>query len=459
MRDSTVTSPGLNSKTEWVIGLIVGGAAIIMLLAWFMWGRTFQLALAMLAAGSAIIMLRYLAISAVIAGFIVVAGFGYYLPGSTSAFFGGVLLILIIRKLIARDLGWRLGTFMIAAGTYIIYYQSTAIWVDQSNYLHWHLILRVLPAIVVISELIDTPKKYILFFIGCAIGMTFTSVSAIRTAAEFYASGVADQLAGTVQSIESSRFFGHWPDPNIMSMTLTAFLGGVIGLWRSQISAPIRLLMLVATITTIAAVLLSLSRAGLISCTIVVLLMLAVERKRFVLFAVVSAVVAILLLVLPIDIFGRVQSMLAGTDASSGERLALATSGWRIFWSNPIFGAGMGGFENEVLFILPYLTHGVFAHNTLVDLAVDGGIVAVILFVIAFIAASKGLNWREWKIDPADPTAKINAGLRAGLTGSIVSILTMSSAAYVPFWVLFTLCAMYAASIKHDNDNRTLEAA
>lgn len=454
MRDSIVTSPVSNSKTEWVLGLVIGGVAVVMIMAWLLWGRAFQLSLALLAAGIALMMLRYLAISAVGAGFIVVAGFGYYVPGSTSAFFGGVLLILITRKLIARDLSWRLGSFMIAAGSYVIYYQSTAIWVDQLNFLHWHLILRVIPAIVVISELIDTPKKYVLFFIGCALGMTFTSVSAISTAAEFYTSGVADQLAGTVQSIESSRFFGHWPDPNIMSMTLTAFLGGVIGLWRSQVSAPIRILMLLATITTIAAVLLSLSRAGLISCAVVVLMMLWVERKRFSLFAVVAAVVLILFFILPIDIFGRIQSVFAGTDASSSERLQLAISGWKFFWHNPVFGAGMGSFENEILFVLPYLTHGVFAHNTIVDLAVDGGMIAVLLYATSYVMASKGLSWRDWSIDPADTTAKINAGLRAGLCGSIVSMLTMSSAAYVPFWILFTLCAMFASSVKFDKQLR-----
>jgi len=336
----------------------------------------------------------------------------------------------------------------LAVALFVSYYQATGLWAQQTFFYSWNLVVRVLIATLVMSDLISSERHYVALFVGCAIGMTFTSVSAIRTAAEFYTSGVADQIAGQVTSIESSRFFGHWPDPNIMAMTLTTYLGGVFGLWRSRINLYLRAIMLIAVVTSVAAVILSLSRAGLLTCLTVVVLMIAVERKRFAIFAVLGLVLAVILTLVPVDLFGRVASLLSGNDQSGTERLALSLSGWRFFWSNPILGAGMGSFENSIIYVLPHLPHGFFAHNTLVDIAVDGGLVAVVLMFSCYFFAFKGLSWNDWRPDPSDTTAMLNAGLRSGLIAMIISALTMSTVTYVPFWIYLTLCAMFTLSTR-----------
>lgn len=438
------------TKFEWTVGLSVACIAVAVALASLFWGRAIPAAIAIAAGGVFIAMLRYLEIASFLTGVVLVANLGAFIPGSTTGFFAAVLLILLVRKAMSFDTNWRIGAIVLASCLFITYYQVTGLWVDQTTFYSWKLVERVILAIIVVSELVSTPRHYITLFVGCAVGMTFTSISAMRTATEFYMSGVADQIAGQVNSIESSRFFGHWPDPNIMAMTLTTFLGGVFALWRSRVHIMIRTVALIAVVTSVAAVIISLSRAGLLTCLTILLLMTAVERRRLTILAVVSSILVIMLTFLPIDLYGRVSSLLSGTDASGSERLALSMSGWKFFWSNPIFGAGMGSFENSVVYLLPHLPHGVFAHNTLVDIAVDGGLVAVALMVGCLFFAFKGLTWNDWRPDPNDTFAMLNVGLRSGLIATIVSMLTMSSVTYVPFWVYFIVCAMFAVTCRRN---------
>ncbi len=456
-----VSSVNVSSSriSEWAIGLLFGGLAIALLLVWLFWGRAIQLAILLAAAGSLVAMLRYPEISSFLTGLILVANLGAFIPGSTSGFFALALFVLIVRKLVSSVVHWRFGAIVLAASLFIAYYQASVLWADETYFYNWNPILRVPIAVLVVSDLVASRRHYLALFFGCAVGMTFTSISAMRTAVEFYTSGVADEIAGQVNSIETSRFFGHWPDPNIMSMTLTTFLGGVFGLWRSRINVYLRTLMFVAVVTSVAAVVISLSRAGLLTCIIVLLMMTAVERKRFTILAVFGCILAVLLTIVPADLFGRAASLFSGNDASGNERFALSLSGWRFFWSNPIFGGGIGSYENSVLYVIQHLPHGVFAHNTLVDIAVDGGLVGVALMAGAFFFAFKGLSWSDWRPDPYDPIAMLNAGLRSGLIATIFSMLTMSSAAYVPFWVYLVLCAMFALSCRQEKSAVTQAVA
>jgi len=432
------------------VGFAVAALSVAAILAWLFWGRALQLAVVMCAAGAALAYFRYLDIAAALLGFLLLSNLSYFLPGSTSMFFAGTFVVLVLRKLLQGDVTWRLSAFFLSVVIFAAYYQITGFWVDQTQFYNWGLIIRVIPAVLVMSELMDSSERYVALFIGAAIGIIFTSVTTVQSAVEFYTSGVADQIANSVNSIESTRFYGHWPNPNIMSMTITAFLGGVIALWRSKLNTAIRYLMLVATVTGLTAILISLSRTGLIACVFIVGMMLAIERRKLALSLAVTVVVAVLLAVLPVDLFGRIAVFFDGRDSSSSERIGLLLGAWKLFWNNPILGAGMGGFENDILFILTYLPVGFFAHNTFVDVAVDGGIVGALLFVLTLTFASRGLSWRDWKVDPSDTMAMINAGLRASFVATILSLATMTAHTFVPFWVLFTLCAGFGSILNSD---------
>lgn len=454
---ATIPSTG-NSRLDWKLGVWAGLIAVATIFAWLYWGRALQFAVALSAAAFGLFYMRYIEVPIVLLGFLLTSNIANYIPGSTSVFMILTLLVLILRKLVAGELTWRLSPLVVTALVFIGYFQSTGLWVEHTTNYVWDLLYRVIPVLLVVSELMSTPRHHVWFFVGIAFGMLFTSVSTIKTAFEFYTMGVADSIAGSVTNIESTRFYGHWPDPNIMSMTLTAFLGGVIAYWRSNLHYMIRGLMVVTVVATVAAILMSLSRAGLVGVIIVVGMMLAVERRRWLLLTVVVAVTLLLLTVLPIDVFGRVASLLSGTDKSSSERFSLLAAGWQMFWDNPIFGGGLGHFQNNISFFVTYLRHAMFAHNSLVELAVDGGLVAVLLFVACIVIALKGLNWKNWKGDPTDKDSMLNAGLRAGLVASMFSMLTLTAYSFVPVWVLMTMCASYPGVARNRSLNESQTA-
>ncbi|MBL0060457.1 MAG: hypothetical protein IPP40_02940 [bacterium] len=89
---------------EWAAGLAVAGVSLAAILAWLFWGDLhLQSRLSIGAVGGIIAMVRYLEIASFLMGFLLVANLGAFIPGSTSGFFAGVFLILLIRKQFAPD--------------------------------------------------------------------------------------------------------------------------------------------------------------------------------------------------------------------------------------------------------------------------------------------------------------------------------------------------------------------
>ncbi len=425
------------------IGFGLAALAMALLFLWMFWGRTTQVLIACGAASAGLLMMRYPTILSAMIGFAVVSYIASYLPGSTMGlllFSGG---IVVIRRLIMGDIGWRLGTIFVAASLFALWLATSGLWAESAYVYDWLHPIRIVVTVAVLADLVSTPQHYLAYFVGGAAGLVFTSILAIRTAYEFYVTGAAEQLAKHVAYVDSTRFFGNWPDPNIMSMTLTTFLGVTFAFWRSKLDYRLRWLGFAATALGFTAVLLSLSRSGLITCGIVTVLMLGVERRKARVILAVAAVTLAVVMIAPTDIFGRLVT-LAGGDRSSSERLNLVLNGWNYFWDNPVTGGGPGSFAHRVVYDLTYLPHAFISHNTFVDLTVDTGLIGFVLYLIVMFLAYRGLDWKTWNIDHANPAHVINAGLRAGLVASSFSILTISSAAYIPFWALYTLCAMYS---------------
>jgi len=448
-----------NARNQWLSGVIIGLMSFGLWWLWIAWGRAFQVALAAVAFGFALAFVRFPQIGLAILGFVLASNIANYLPGSTTAFLAGMLLVLLIRKLVTADLTWGVSSFLFVAIIFVTYCQSTILWVAQDNYYNWHLVYRVLLALIVIHQMFRSVRDFRPFLLGAAAGMIFTSVSAIRSAYTFYASGVASQIAGSVTKIEGSRFFGHWPDPNIMAFTLAIFLGGVIALWRCSGTTFLeRLFYLTAASLSIVAIGISLSRAGMISGFLTVILVTAVDRRKVLIFSVIGALCVIAFSVIPTDIFGRIASLVGG-DASTGERMQLVLNGFRIFLDNPIFGAGMGGYEHKILWRMPYLTHGVFAHNTVVDVIVDGGLVGLALLFTCVFVAARGVNWTQWSVDRTDLNSMLNAGMRASLVGAFFTLATFSAVAYVPLWSLLALCALLGQFSRVERSNTSVSSS
>ncbi|MCB9357292.1 MAG: O-antigen ligase family protein [Calditrichaeota bacterium] len=424
-----------------LVGLAAGLIIILLLAIGMFWGRALIIAAALLAGLIGLAVFRYPVIGTALIGFTQLSNIAEFVPGSTSALFGAMLLIVVARKLFSHDTRITYTSFYLAIIAFAVWFQASALWSDSLLFYDWKLMYRVLLAIAVLHELVASEEDLLGFMIGAAAGMIFTAVSAVKTAYEFYVSGVADQVASAVTNIESSRFYGHWMDPNIMSITLVFFLGAVIALWRSQLPFRIRGFMMLAAVGSIVAIMISLSRGGLIGAAIVVVLMLGIERRRWQLLLVFGTFIALLVLVAPFDLFGRVAALVTG-DASTSERSNLILSGIKLFQESPIWGLGMGVYDHRVTYILPQLQYGVFAHNTFIDVAVNGGLIGLVLFFLCWWLVMRKLSWRDWNVDRRDTLQLLNAGFRASLVSAAFCLNTLSGTSFVPFWTLFTLIAM-----------------
>jgi len=437
------------ARTSWksrdlLIGAGLSVAAALLFFAWLYWGRTTQVLIAVAAGVGGLAMIRYPEILAGVLGFSVVSYIASFLPGSTAALLGFCAVVLLLRRLIAGEFNWRLGWFFVVAAAFGLWYDVAIIWADSACDNEWMDGVKIILSAAIVAELISNRQNYLAYFVGGAAGLVFASIMAIRSAYTFFTAGAAEELSQHVAYVGSTRFFGNWSDPNIMSMTFVTFLGVTFSMWRSKLDYRLRWLAFAATALGFATILLSLSRGGLISCVIIFLTMLAVDRRKLRMVTAVAAVVIIVVLFSPTDIFGRVAGMLEG-DKSAGERGMLIINGWNAFWENPVFGSGLGSIAHTAPFAqnLAYLPHNFISHNTVVDLAVDLGIVGLLLFGFALYLAYRGLDWKTWKIDHSNPNHVINAGLRGGLLASSFSMLTISSAAYIPFWIFFTICALF----------------
>ncbi len=435
-------SPRLDHRRQVMIGLLAGLSSVAIWLLWTFWGRAPLLAMALVGAIAGLSVLRFPVIGTTLIGFVLLSNLAAYVPGSTSLLFGAMLLVVIVRKLLEFDTHWTTTPFLAAAIVFAVWFQASLLWADSHLFHNFHLFYRVLLAIIVLHELINKESDLIAFYVGSAFGMIFTAVITIKTAYEFYTSGVADQIATTVTEIESSRFFGHWVDPNIMSITLVAFLGGTIALWRSALPRSVRSLMMIASIMALVAIAVSLSRAGMIGAIIVILLMLAVEKHRVQLFIVLGGIIALLLSVVPIDIVGRLASLMSG-DASTSERASLLLAGWKLFPESPIWGLGMGSFEHRVTYILPHLSAGVFSHNTFVDVAVDSGVIGLGLYLTCWWYAARSLSWQDWSTERHNLSRVLNSGMRASFVAGFFCVMTITSTTYVPYWTFLAVVALF----------------
>ncbi|MBK6767220.1 MAG: O-antigen ligase family protein [bacterium] len=427
---------------QWALGLALGATAFGLLYLWTNWGRAFQVAMGIAALSVLLSLFRYPACLTFVYGFLMLAGVTVFIPGLTSAFFVLALLILILRKLLSHELTWRLPVFLLAAALFAAWFQVSGLWVDQFNNYNWILVYRVLLALLVLYELVKTKADVEVFALGAASGMIVTSVSALFSAYRFYASGAAAQIAGAVTNIKGARFYGHWGDPNIMGITIVAFLGVTIALWRGSGQRYVRWYMAVASLLAVVTAFVSLSRGAMLGCFIVIVMMLAVERHRMSLFAAFAAVVWLVVSTVPIDFIGRLASLATG-DNSMSERTSLVKAGFQLFCESPFFGGGMGSFEHNVLYLIKYLPHAFFAHNTYVDILVDGGIVGLGLFGMCIYLVVRGLNWRDWSARRRDSVDELNAGWRASVAATLFMLLTMSMIAYVSTWVLLALAASH----------------
>lgn len=248
------------------------------------------------------------------------------------------------------------------------------------------------------------------------------------------------------------RFSGSVFDPNYFSMTVVASIPLAITLIIKERYPFLKMLWIFSILFLIFSIILSQSRTGLFSVTVVFLytVFFLLQRKRKEVFFIAVPLVIIIIAIPSVFwyrlfLFWQSVSTNIKADYSTVHRFLLLSSAFDVFIKNPIFGVGLGNFE---AIAARYTQYPMVCHNTYLEIAANLGLLGLIPFLLILY---KGFHILKNAI--RDPnTSELAWGIRAGLLGSYVAILFLSVPFKLDFWILLALSAVLSRSCKQKND-------
>ncbi len=291
------------------------------------------------------------------------------------------------------------------------------------------------------------------FVLLAGLGLTLIGAAGVRWTGPFAALGrvqnmlppTLGDLPGTVSGVNANQLAGviNWVAP----LAVALFLGLWSQLWRQN-----KLLWLalggISAITGLT-LLGTLSRGGIASLGISLLVMLAIAKKwgRWVLGAAVVAALILLLTAGVGNLFG------AGATVEDGVELGL--EGRLEIWSRAVYGLedfpftgmSMNGFRRVVhilypLFLVSPDTDIAHAHNHLLQAGLDLGLPGLVAYLALWLLAA-WLLWDAWRRARTPAQRALAVGLTGALTGGwffgVLDAIALGARPGFLWWLLLAL--------------------
>ncbi|MBU1920688.1 O-antigen ligase family protein [bacterium] len=419
---------------------------LLVILAWYLWqnwGRAHLIAAGMVGIVAGGILFAYPILGASLAAFLMISNLTEFIPGAVSPLLLLTLGMIIVKKLLAGDAAWTVTPFLKWGLLFVVVHLLSTLWAGSYRFLEWSIFYRVVLIAVILSEVVKTPRDFLIVIIGAQAGAILTGILTVQGAAEFYLTGAADELAGSVGAIESSRFFGIWFEPNTMALSQVPVIGLSLVLLRTKLNFWVRLLSFAAVGAGLITVMLSLSR-GAALCTLVMLLAIALaDRYRYQIISGVVLLAILVISVLPVDIIGRMTSLTKpGADSSINQRSELLLGGIEMIQESFPFGVGPGNYRLYSMDYASKLAGGMISHNAFIDAFAEAGALGIFLYLGAIFMLYKTLKWRGRKLIPDNLGENLNVGFGAVLIGLTLAMAFLSSAEYPIFWMFYAMTAL-----------------
>jgi O-antigen ligase len=460
---------GLHSRltrlihSQWALGVLI---AVIVVASWYLWQNWGRSQLLVMGLGGIVfigLLFTYPVIGAALAAFSMISNMTVVHPSALSAVMLLTLIILVIRKLTAGDATWTVTPFVIMGILYAVFHLCSALWAGSYRYLEWTAYLRIILVIIIFSEAIKTRRNFLVVLLAAQAATIVTGILTVQGAAEFYITGAADELAQSVGYIEQSRFYGIWPEPNMMALSQMPLIGISLVVLRTRASFWLRLISFVAVGAGMITVLLSMSRGAAVSSLLLIFAIASADRYRYRLAAGVAILAIIVISIVPMDIVGRMASLASPkTDSSINQRSQLLFGGIRMIEASFPWGVGAGNYRLYSMDYANSLPHGMIAHNTYIDVFAEAGLVGIMLFAGMLYSLYQGIRWRGRKLIPEDIASNMNVGLGAALLALTLGMAFSSASAYAVYWFYFTLISLVpilyrTRSISFDTNNARLD--
>lgn len=187
------------------------------------------------------------------------------------------------------------------------------------------------------------------------------------------------------------------------------------------------------------------SRAGYIGLVVSVLVFVFLWKRKIIPAVILLGICAVPLL--PDTIFNRILTIFNTNDTSISSRFPLYEAALRLVAERPIQGAGLGG--DAVRFVIKDLNlyHGsapfVHAHNTFLQIWLETGLLGIVSFFAAMVAAIKSAGHAVTHCAAPNGVRVVTIGAAAAMAGVLVSSMADYLWTYprvmVVFWFIFAI--------------------
>jgi O-antigen ligase len=261
--------------------------------------------------------------------------------------------------------------------------------------------------------------------------LNFYDVIDIPSLARMKQTQSIDEATGEIAALDRLCSTGIYANPNSLSRILLVGLGLSLYWLFDRHGGLLRLLGLISLGTFGFAMVLTYSRGGFVGLMVGVLVFLLARfgwRK--------SLPLAVAALALLFILFAGRQTDLDVSEGTGQQRLQIWSEGLALFIENPLFGIGMGNFEEEVHIV---------AHNCFVHCYTELGFLGGTLFTGAVYLSL----WPMYRLSSLQPQIldpelrRLRPYLLAILAGYAAGMLSISISYHVPTYMLFGLAAVY----------------
>jgi probable O-glycosylation ligase (exosortase A-associated) len=303
---------------------------------------------------------------------------------------------------------WRLAGLVLLWGQFVL---TTALGINP--WAGWPRLMEVsktLPLILLVLLLIDTRVK--LYWLLMTVGLSLAAVI-LKGGYWAFITGFHDRVYGP----PGSQYAG-----NNEFAVATAMAIPLLALWyRETDSKALRWIVAILIALGFASALSSWSRGGLLSISVVALLLVWHSRRKWLAIPLLLMVVGLAVVGLSDEWIARMQTMAAPElEASAATRLELWRLGWDYALQHPWFGGGFGGWI--------YLTLPVGAsrawHSAYIEIVAEHGFPGLVLWGSLVFGSAVSLTLliarnRRWQLPGlTDQAAMLRASLAAYLVGA-----------------------------------------
>lgn len=408
------------------------------------WARLVGLGLAGVVGAAAL--LQWPILGVLYTSFSVFGHLARLLPGIDTAVVLLTLSAFAARKLLRWDPVWRFPATARWAVLWLAWLVASIAWAasTEEGLQTLSLMLKGFLVFLVVLEAAHSYRRIVHLTLAALAGALFAVVITTYTGYRFFFGGAAGELS-QYMAVETTRLYGLWFDPNYFALALLALVGLALALWRTRLAPAIRLFGAAGFAAVLVGIVVSLSRAALLSAAVALVACLWAERKRLRFLLFVGCVVTLVVIFLPVGLAERIETLASAQgDASLQQRGRLVRGGIQMAIDAFPFGVGLGNyFYHSVSYVKQ--SKRFLSHNSYVDLAAEGGVMALLLFggfaTSLFQAAGAGRR----RFVATALANNLAVGLRISLIGFLVGAAFLSATAFGPLWWLAGLVAAKGA--------------